>query len=345
MNRLTTEDAIALYRRVDLHELGRLADAETVRRHGDRIRTYVVDRNINYSNVCTAGCRFCNFSRPAGHEQAYVLSIEQILGKIDELAGLGGRQVLLQGGLDPQLPFEWYLDMLGGLKGHYPDLHVHGFSPPEIVHFSKRFEKPIRQVIGELVDAGLDTIPGGGAEILADRVRRALSPGKCTADEWLDVMVEAHGLGLGTTATMMFGHIETIAERIEHLNRLRQVQDETGGFTAFICWTFQADGTQLSRDDPTIVPASVQEYLRTLAVSRLFLDNFDNLQASWVTQGPAVGQVALEFGANDFGSLMLEENVVASAGACYHLTESQLRDLIEQAGYTPARRDCYYNIV
>jgi len=350
MSRLTATEALELHSQADLQELGRSALEESERRHPGPMRTYIVDRNINYSNVCCVGCKFCNFCRPAGDSQAYVLTYDELLAKIDELVRLGGQQILLQGGLHPDLPLEWYLQMLRCMKSHYPQVHVHGFSPPEIVHFSNLFGKSVRQVIGELVDAGLDTIPGGGAEILVDRVRQELSSGKCSAGQWLDVMAEAHKLGLRTTATMMFGHIETAEERIEHLLKLRQLQDETGGFTAFICWTFQPAGTKLAEElkaarGGPVEPASVQEYLRMLALARLFLDNFDNLQASWVTQGPAVGQVALKFGANDFGSLMLEENVVASAGTSYRLTEHQLRTLIEQAGYVPAKRDCYYTIV
>jgi len=345
MTRVGIREAVTLYRQASLHELGRYAQAEAERRHPGSTCTYVVDRNINYTNVCTGRCMFCNFQRPLGHDEAYVLGHDQLLAKIDELIALGGRQILLQGGMHPALPFEWVLDMLRCLKSHYRDLHIHGFSPPEIVHFSQRHGESIARVIAELLEAGLDTIPGGGAEILVDRVRRRLSPGKCTADQWLGVMAQAHAMGVRTTATMMFGHIETIDERIEHLSKLRRLQDETGGFTAFICWPFQPNGTALARQVPTIRKTAVQDYLRTLAVARLLLDNFDNVQASWVTQGPAVGQVALRFGANDFGSLMLEENVVASAGTRYRLTEPQMRNLINQAGYKPARRDCYYNII
>ncbi len=344
MTVLTDQEALLLFRDADLHELGALADAETVKRHPGSVRTYIVDRNINYTNICGANCRFCNFHRPLGHDQSYVLAFDELLGKVDELFRLGGRQVLLQGGLHPTLPFDWYCDMLRTLKSAYPAIHIHGFSPPEIAHFAETHGKSDKRVLAELMDAGLDTMPGGGAEILVDSVRRAIS-GKCDAQRWLDVMREAHGLGMRTTATMMFGHVETIADRIEHLSRLRELQDQTGGFTAFICWTFQSCGTELARDIDDLQPTSVQEYLRMLAVARLYLHNFENLQASWVTQGPAVGQVALKFGANDFGSLMLEENVVASAGTSYQLSETQLRQLIEQAGYKPKRRNCYYEIV
>ena len=344
MSRLSDAEALDLLAHADLHHLGRLAREATLRRHRDSIRTYVVDRNVNYTNVCVSGCLFCNFCRPPGHPQAYVLTAEQLLAKVDELVSLGGRQVLLQGGMNPDLPMAWYTRMLRDLKAAHPQLHVHGFSPPEIVFLSRTFGKTISEIIGELCEAGLDTIPGGGAEILGDRVRARISPNKYSAAQWLEVMCQAHRQGVRTTATMMFGHVESDQERIEHLRRLRDLQDETGGFTAFIPWTFQPAGTRLAKDlQPRL--AGVQDYLRMLAVARLYLDNFENLQASWVTQGPAVGQVALEFGANDLGSLMLEENVVASAGVRYRLTEAQLRQLIRQAGYIPARRDCFYRLV
>jgi cyclic dehypoxanthinyl futalosine synthase len=350
MSRLSETEALELYRRADLHELGRLAHTETMRRHPGPVRTYIVDRNINYTNICSGGCVFCNFSRSAGHAEGYVLGYDKLSAKISEMVELGGRQILLQGGMHPELAFDWYLTLLRRLKRDYPQVHIHGFSPPEIVHFSKQFGRSVPEILTDLREAGLDTIPGGGAEILVDYVRKQLSPGKCSSDEWLAVMADAHRLGMRTTATMMFGHIETLEDRIEHLSRLRHLQDQTHGFTAFICWTFQPAGTRLAKQfgddgDDTMNLAGVQDYLRMLAVSRLFLDNFDNLQASWVTQGPAVGQVAMHFGANDFGSLMLEENVVASAGTTYRLTERQLRRLIEEAGFVPARRDCLYHVV
>lgn len=340
---MTSDEAVELLRVADLHELGARADAEVRRRFPGPVRTYIVDRNINYTNVCSSGCLFCNFHRDPDDPEAYVLTREQLLAKIQELVDVGGIQVLLQGGHHPGLPFEWYLDMLRAIKSHFPRVHVHGFSPPEILFFSRRFEKRVETVIGELQAAGLDTIPGGGAEILADRVRRLVSPNKYRADDWLDVMRTAHRLGMRTTATMMFGHVETLEERIEHLAHLRELQDETGGFTAFICWPFQATGTRLAREH-TVRLASVQDYLRTLAVARLFLDNFDNVQASWVTQGPAVGQVAMRFGANDFGSLMLEENVVASTGVRFRITEEELREYLRRAGFEPCRRNCYYQV-
>jgi len=346
VNRLTETEALDLYTRADLHELGGLAWAETRRRHPGPIRTYVVDRNINYTNVCSAGCRFCNFRRTPADGDAYVLTEAQLVAKVEELFRLGGRQILLQGGLHPDLPWTWYLNLLRRLKARFPDLHVHGFSPPEICHFARRFGKSLDAVLAELIDAGLDSIPGGGAEILVDAVRREISPGKGTSAEWLAVMAAAHRRGLRTTATMMFGHVETDAQRIEHLVALRRLQDETGGFTAFICWPFQPAGTALAAGaGGRLRLASAQDYLRTVAMARLVLDNVENLQASWVTQGPSLAQVALYFGANDFGSLMIEENVVAAAGTRFRLSEDELRRAIAAAGFVPARRDCHYRIL
>ena len=327
-----------------------------------------MDRNINYSNWCTSGCLFCNFKadppdvahpRP-GLPDGYVLSFDAIGEKIQELVDVGGTQVLMQGGLAPPeiLDFDWYLALLRFIKGRFPSIHVHAFSPPEIVWFHKVFGMPIREVLTRLREAGLDTIPGGGAEILVDRVRAEVSPGKCRTDEYLEVMRAAHLLGMRTTITMMFGHIETMAERIEHLQRVRDLQDETGGFTAFIPWTFQPENTPLGRfpvhepddagdgpDRSHLALAGAHAYLRTLAVARIFLDNICNLQASWVTQGPKVGQLALFFGANDMGSVMMEENVVSAAGTTYRLTESAIRHLIADAGYQPRKRNCYYELL
>jgi len=343
MPRLTTEQALHLLLHADLHDLGQRADREVRRRFEHNVRTYIVDRNINYTNVCTSGCKFCSFCRKPSDSDAYVLTCDQVLEKIRELVEVGGIQILLQGGHHPGLRFDWYLHLLREVKSHFPQVHIHGFSPPEIVFFSHQFSMPVEKILNELHQAGLSTIPGGGAEILVDRVRQLASPNKCSSDDWLGVMRTAHKLGMRTTATMMFGHVETPAERIEHLDRLRQLQDETGGFTAFIGWTFQPYGTRLA-EEFHLRAASVQDYLRTLAVSRLFLDNFDNIQASWVTQGPAVGQVALKFGANDFGSLMLEENVVAATGVHFRIKEEELREYITHAGFQPARRNCYYQI-
>ncbi|HOA73561.1 MAG TPA: cyclic dehypoxanthinyl futalosine synthase [Phycisphaerae bacterium] len=372
-SRLSEAEALELYRTASIHELGRMAHAVTQRLHPEPDRTYVVDRNINYANWCTAKCIFCNFKAdppratpdgsPGGAKkrgpEGYVLSFEAIGRKIEELIAIGGTQVLMQGGLVPPeiLGFDWYLDLLRFIKREYPGIHVHAFSPPEIFAFHKVFGMSIRDVLLRLRDAGLDTIPGGGAEILVDRVRDKISRGKTRTDEYLEVMRQAHLIGMRTSITMMFGHIETLPERIEHLRRIRDLQDETGGFTAFICWTFQPDGTALGRvpqrpadctDEPDgkhLCLAGAHEYLRTLAIARLFLDNVHNIQSSWVTQGPKIGQLALFFGANDMGSVMMEENVVSAAGTTYCLTESQIRHLITDAGFRPRKRNCYYELL
>ncbi len=366
-SRLTEADALALYADCSIHELGRRAHAEACRRHPEPYRTYVVDRNINYSNWCMAQCLFCNFKAPP-HDQAdaggepdgYVLSFDEIGRKIQELIDIGGTQVLLQGGLAPpdMLGLDWYLGLLRFIRSSFPKIHIHAFSPPEIFYFSRVFKTSIRDVLLRLREAGLDTIPGGGAEILVDRVRERISRGKTRTDEYLEVMRQAHRIGMRTTITMMFGHIETIPERIEHLRRVRDLQDETGGFTAFICWTFQPAGTALAAQFPMrpadcadppdgehLVLAGAHEYLRTLAIARLFLDNIPNLQASWVTQGPKIGQLALFFGANDMGSVMMEENVVSAAGTSYRLSEAEIRRLIADAGWQPQKRNCYYELL
>ncbi|MFQ6133476.1 MAG: cyclic dehypoxanthinyl futalosine synthase [Armatimonadota bacterium] len=337
--RLSADDVVALLECRDLLALGRAADAVRWRRHPDSVVSYVVDRNINYTNVCVSGCRFCAFHRREGDPDAYVLSLEELGSKIEETLALGGTQVLLQGGLHPSLELAWYEDMLRYTKTHY-GIHVHGFSPPEIVHIARRAELSLRDCIARLRDAGLDTIPGGGAEILSDGVRRQLSPHKCTKQEWLGVMRTAHALGLRTTATMMFGHIESSADIAEHLLAVRELQDETGGFTAFIPWTFQPANTALGGAQVGAVA-----YLKVLAVSRLALDNVANLQASWVTQGGPIAQVALRFGANDMGSTMIEENVVAAAGATYRLPREEMIRLIEDASFQARQRDCYYNLI
>jgi cyclic dehypoxanthinyl futalosine synthase len=353
--RISCEDALALYRDTPLPELGRMAHAVTLAKHPEPDRTYVVDRNINYANYCTAKCIFCNFKAdPPGMDtgrrdlpDGYVLTRDEIAAKIDELIAIGGTQVLMQGGLVPgdMLPFDWYLDLLRFIKREYPQIHIHAFSPPEIHAFHQVFDMPVRDVLLRLQEAGLDTIPGGGAEILSDRVRDRIGIGKTNTDEYLEVMRQAHRIGMRTSITMMFGHIETIAERIEHLRLIRELQDETGGFTAFICWTFQPDGTPLGRmrqfptdyagepDGKHLLLAGSHEYLRMLALSRVFLDNIANVQSSWVTQGPAIGQLALFFGANDMGSVMMEENVVSAAGTTFSLTENEIRTLITDAGW------------
>jgi cyclic dehypoxanthinyl futalosine synthase len=339
--RLTGAEALHLYRDAPIHLLGRLADGVRARKHPEGVVTYIIDRNVNYTNVCVARCRFCAFYREVGASDGYVLGFEEIFRKIDETIAVGGVQLLLQGGHNPDLPLSWYEDLFRAIKGRYPEFKLHALSPPEVVHLSRLSRLPAGDVIARLVAAGLDSIPGGGAEILVDRVRRELHCyGKATADEWLDVMRHAHRAGLRTTATMMYGTVETDEERIEHMLRLRDLQDETGGFTAFITWSFQPSHTELGGREATGV-----DYLRTLAIARLVLDNFDNLQASWVTQGGKVGQLSLAFGANDMGSVMIEENVVRAAGASYCMDEVEIVRNIEDAGFAPRRRNMHYDIL
>jgi len=338
--RLAPEEGLAVLRSRDLAAIGHAADRVARRLHPEPYRTYNIDRNINYTNVCTAACRFCAFYRKPKSDRSYVLSREQLLAKVEQTVALGGNQILLQGGLHPELKFDWYERMLRDVKSRFPQVNVHGFSPPELHHFAKANKLPIRTVLQRLKEAGLGSIPGGGAEILVDRVRREISRRKVMTDDWLGVMRAWHGLGGRSTATMMFGHVETLAERIEHLTRLRQLQDETGGFTAFIGWTFQPDNTEMA----DVPKAGCFDYLKTQAVARLYLDNFPNVQSSWVTQGPKIGQLGLLFGANDMGSLMIEENVVAKAGTTYCLTLAELREAISQLGYTPRQRDVFYEL-
>lgn len=337
--RLDFAQARALYASADFYTLGRMAHEGRMKKHDRPIVTYVVDRNINYSNVCVCGCRFCAFFRSPGHNESYVLSREELCRKIEETLELGGTQILLQGGHHPDLPLSFYEEMLRFIKSRYP-IHIHAFSPPEIVFFAGKEGIGAGEAIRRLKAAGLDSIPGGGAEILVDRVRSRVSPRKCSAAEWLAVMEEAHAQGLRTTATMMFGHEETLDERLEHLFALREVQDRTGGFTAFIPWTFQPQNTAIRREPETAV-----SYLRLLAVSRLVLDNFDNIQASWVTMGPKIAQLALLFGANDFGSTMIEENVVAAAGVSFRLSIDEIRRIIRSAGFEPRQRTMAYELL
>lgn len=339
--RLTPAEGLALLQSHDLTAIGTAADAVSRRLHPEPYRTYNIDRNINYTNACTAVCDFCAFYRPPNHPDVYVLPIETLIRKIEETVALGGDQILLQGGLHPKLPLEWYEEMLSTLRERFPQVNIHGFSPPEIHHFTKISKLPLRTVLGRLREAGLGSIPGGGGEILVDRVRKEITRGKVLTDGWLEVMRVWHELGGKSSATMMFGHIETLEERIEHLERLRQLQDETGGFTAFICWTFQPENTDMAH----IPPAGAFEYLRTQAVSRLYLDNFPNIQSSWVTQGEKIGQLALLFGANDMGSLMIEENVVSQAGTVHHLTVDRIRKCIVNAGYVPRQRNVFYEYI
>jgi cyclic dehypoxanthinyl futalosine synthase len=334
--RLDIDQALELYLGADFHTLGAMAHRARLDKHTEPVVTYVVDRNINYSNVCVCGCRFCAFSRPPGHCESYVLSREDLSAKIEETLLLGGTQILMQGGHHPDLPLSFYEEMLRFIKSKYP-IHVHAFSPPEIVFFSRLEGISVGRVISRLVFAGLDSIPGGGAEILVDSVRQSVSPRKCSAAEWLAVMEEAHAQGLRTTATMMFGHEETPRHRLMHLFALRDLQDRTAGFTAFIPWAFQPKNTAIHREPETAV-----SYLRLLAISRLVLDNFDNIQASWVTMGPKIAQLALFFGANDFGSTMIEENVVAAAGVRFRLSAEEIRRIIESAGFQPRQRTMAY---
>jgi cyclic dehypoxanthinyl futalosine synthase len=322
---------------LDLLALGSWAD-QARRRHnpGNRV-TFVIDRNVNYTNICISGCRFCAFYRPPGAGDGYVLTWEALAAKLDELKAHGGSGVLLQGGLNPDLPLAYYLELVKFIRDF--GLGVHGFSPPEIFFLARNNGLSLGDLIRRLMDAGLSSIPGGGAEILVDRVRQQISPQKCSTAQWLEVMGEAHRQGLSTSATMMFGHLETRAERIEHLVKIRELQDATGGFTSFIPWTYQPGGTNLAGAAPGAV-----EYLKMLAISRLVLDNVPHLQVSWVTQGPKVAQVALKFGADDFGSTMLEENVVAATGVGFRLTRAEIDTLIRQCGYEPQVRDHRYKL-
>lgn len=338
--RITPKEGLALLQSHDLAAIGRAAEAVTRRLHPEPIRTYNIDRNINYTNVCTAVCDFCAFYRAPKHVEGYVLPREVLLQKVRETVELGGDQILMQGGLHPDYKLDWYEELLSDIKSHFPQVNIHGFSPPELHHFTKVNKLPIREVLQRLKDAGLGSIPGGGAEILVDRVRKEITRGKVLTDDWLGVMRAWHELGGRSSATMMFGHVETLAERIEHLERLRQAQDETGGYTAFICWTFQPEHTDMAH----VSPAGSFEYLKTQAVARLYLDNFANIQSSWVTQGLKIGQLALLFGANDMGSLMIEENVVAEAGTVHYLTLDQIRDAISELGFTPRQRNVRYEL-
>jgi len=339
--RLSGVEALEMYLAAPTHLLGTLANEVRERRHPGRTVTYIIDRNVNYTNVCVARCSFCAFYRPVGAEDGYVLGFEEIFRKIEETIDLGGGQLLLQGGHNPDLPIEWYEDLFRAVKQRYPGFKLHALSSPEVLHIARLSQLPVPDVIRRLVAAGLDSIPGGGAEILVDRVRRLLHCySKATSDEWLDVMRHAHRAGLRTTATMMYGSVETPAERIEHMLRLRDLQDETGGFTAFIAWSYQPGHTELQGVEATGI-----DYLRTLATARLVLDNVDNLQASWVTQGGKVGQLSLSYGANDMGSVMIEENVVRAAGAAYCMDEVEIVRNIEDAGFVPKRRNMHYEIL
>ena len=339
--RLNSDEGLALLHSNDLAKLGAAANAVTNRLHPESYRTYNIDRNINYTNICTAVCNFCAFYRGPKSDEGYVLPRAELLKKIGEAVELGGEQILLQGGLHPKFKIEWYEEMLSDIKSEYPTVNVHGFSPPEIFHFTKVNNMSLEEVLSRLQTAGLGSLPGGGAEILVDRVRSEITRGKVMTDDWLNVMRVWHQLGGHSSATMMFGHVETLEERIEHLDRLRDLQDETGGFTAFICWTFQPENTDISH----LPAAGSHAYLKMLAISRLYLDNFSNIQSSWVTQGLKIGQVSLQFGANDMGSLMIEENVVAEAGTVHYLTLDEIRDAITEIGFTPRQRNVHYELL
>jgi cyclic dehypoxanthinyl futalosine synthase len=339
--RVTFDEGVALFREAGLIDLGRAADAICRRLHPEPFRTYNIDRNINYTNVCTAVCDFCAFYRKVDDADAYVLDRDVLLQKIRETVELGGDQILMQGGLHPRLKLEWYEELLRDIKREFPGVNVHGFSAPEIHHFTKVAKLPLKTILERLKEAGLGSLPGGGAEVLVDRVRKDITRGKVLTDDWLNVHRVWHQMGGRSTATLMFGHIETIEERVEHLERVRQLQDETGGFTAFISWTFQPEHTDMAN----VPAAGAFEYLKTQAITRIYLDNVPNIQSSWVTQGAKIGQLGLFFGANDMGSLMIEENVVSSAGTVHHLTLEEIKRCIREAGYIPRQRNVFYEYI
>lgn len=363
-DRISGKEALALLRKTDLLELGKMADDMRRSRHPEGMVTFVVDRNINYTNVCTNRCSFCAFWRDKDSPDAYILDRETLFRKIDETLRHGGTQILIQGGLHPALGIDYYLGLLRSIKERFP-INVHGFSPPEICYIADSSDLTVAEALALLKEAGLDTIPGGGAEILSDRVREVLSPRKIMTSRWLEVMEKAHRTGIRTTATMMFGSIEGPEDIVAHLAAIRDLQDRTGGFTAFIPWSFQPGNTELKRKSGEIgkkgraarpgtcgpkltglaYPATAAEYLRILSLSRIFLDNMENIQASWVTQGLKLAQVALRFGANDFGSTMLEENVVASTGLTYSVSKIDIIHAIRTAGFVPAQRDTCYRIL
>jgi cyclic dehypoxanthinyl futalosine synthase len=344
--RISQAEALRLYH-LPLEELGALADrrrqiakAKDFNGRGNDIVTYIVDRNVNYTNVCNVYCKFCAFYRVEKDDDSYVITLAELDKKIEETIALGGTQMLMQGGHHPKLTKQWYLDLLSHVKSKFPGFNIHGFSPSEFIHFREVFNEPLETIIGDFVKAGLGSIPGGGGEILVDRVRQRIAPLKAMSDDWLEVMDVAHRLGLASSATMMFGHVETIEDRIEHLERLRAQQDKSKGFTAFIAWTFQAEHTKLKA--PTV---GAHEYLRMQALSRIYLDNFKNVQSSWVTQGLEIGQVALKYGANDLGSIMIEENVVSQAGTTFRMTVGDMQRLIRDLGYEPHQRNNWYQLL
>ncbi len=348
--RLEGGELLLLFEEAALHDLGRTAHALRLRRADPDIVTYAIDRNVTYTNVCYTDCLFCAFNRHEDDAEALVLTREEIHAKVRSVVAAGGDQILLQGGHHPRLRIEDYEAMLADLKASFPALWIHGFSPPEIQHIAKASRLTTRETLKRLKAAGLDSVPGGGAEILSDRVRRILAPRKTSAADWIAIMEEAHSVGLRSTVTMMFGHLETLPERVEHLLRVRESQDRTGGYNAFICWTFQPNNTPLHAHPELMAQVRARgyqgslDYLRTLAVARIALDNFRNLQASWVTQGKAVGQLTLFFGANDLGSTMMEESVVSAAGTTHQLNQDDLNEMARGAGFRPAVRDNGYNV-
>ncbi|MBI4849328.1 MAG: radical SAM protein [Nitrospirae bacterium] len=365
MNRITKKQALTLLKSADLLGLGQMADNSRKKLHPDGTVTFIIDRNINYTNVCINKCKFCAFYRDKDDPDAYVLGKRKLFNKIKETIALGGTQILIQGGLHPELDINYYVELLKTIKDKFP-IHIHGFSPPEVCYMADKAKLSIKKTLQILNEAGLDSIPGGGAEILSDRIREKISPNKIGKDRWLEVMEQAHRIGMKTTATMMFGSVEGPEDIIEHLDAIRRLQDRTNGFTAFIPWSFQPGNTELSQKSeknsksktqdseansslvprhPSLLPATAVDYLRVLALSRVYLDNVPNLQASWVTQGLKMAQVALRFGANDFGSTMIEENVVASAGVKYRVSIQDIINAIKAAGFQPAQRDMCYNII
>ena len=345
MSRLSVDDAIKLIKTADLRELGELAFAKKLELHPDKITTFIVDRNINYTNTCWVDCKFCAFYKHVNEDEAYLLSFDEIDKKIDELIEIGGTQILFQGGVHPKLKIDWYEKLVSHIATKYPNIDIHGFSAVEIDYIARVSKISISEVLSRLKTAGLYSIPGAGAEILSDRVRDIISPKKCSSDTWLEVHRQAHKIGVKSTATMMFGTVESDEEIVEHLDKIRNLQDETGGFRAFILWSFQSANTKLIQEIPDIKKQSPNRYLRLLALSRLFLDNFKNIQSSWVTQGSYIGQLALKFGANDLGSTMMEENVVKAAGASYRMTQNEMIKLIKDIGEFPAKRNTNYDIL
>ena len=343
--RLSKKEAIELIKNEDLITLGKMALAKKRELHPKKITTFIVDRNINYTNICWCDCKFCAFYRHKGDKDAYILSFEEIDKKIEELIEIGGTQILFQGGVHPDLKIDYYEKLVEHIHKKYPQITIHGFSAPEIDYISKISKIPIKEVLIRLKEKGLSSIPGAGAEILSDRVRKIIAPKKIKSDRWLEIHKSAHEIGMKTTATMMFGTVESIEEIVEHLEKLRNLQDETGGFRAFIMWSFQPYNTELYKKGIVTKKTSSNRYLRYLAVARLFLDNFKNIQSSWVTQGSYIGQMALLYGANDLGSTMMEENVVKSAGAMNRMNQEEMIKLIKDVGEIPAKRNTAYEIL